>query len=308
MKNTVIKFSVIIPCHNSSNTISHTLDSLSRQKIPPFEVIVIDDNSSDVKELERIIFLYSNELNLRFIKSNVKLYGSGARNKGIELATGDFVCFLDSDDIWLDDKLSVLQNVVKRYDFSANVIFYSALYFGDLNLPYDDCMVYPERGISLDENVGEYLFLHGGLMQTSTICCSLSIAKDIMFDERFVRHQDFDFVLRAASKGYSFFFIEKPLVKWVQYDSSNVTKKGESPKFCYFWFSECKNLLSADAQQAYKLFYLARRELSVNQYKAFFTTIYSVIFLSSIRFKFKLMKRLYDLLLLKLRRLLQGKS
>jgi glycosyltransferase involved in cell wall biosynthesis len=100
-----MKISVIIPMYNSSKTIVSTLDSIKKQTILPFEVIIIDDGSMDesVAIVEDFIFNNSS-LNIHLVK---KANGgvSSARNIGIKIANGDWIALLDSDDVWLPNKL-----------------------------------------------------------------------------------------------------------------------------------------------------------------------------------------------------------
>lgn len=95
--------SVIMPCYNAENNIEEAIQSVLKQKYKNIELIIIDDNSSDntIEILNcitdaRVIKIFSN-----------KNQGAGiSRNKGIEKAKGRFIAFLDSDDFWLENKLS----------------------------------------------------------------------------------------------------------------------------------------------------------------------------------------------------------
>lgn len=100
-----MKVSVVIPMYNSSNTILSTLNSIKKQTVPPFEVIIIDDGSIDESATIVENFIVNNPiLNIKFIK---KLNGgvSSARNVGMKAAEGDWIALLDSDDEWLPNKL-----------------------------------------------------------------------------------------------------------------------------------------------------------------------------------------------------------
>jgi len=93
--------SVVIPAYNSSRTIAQTLESALTQGIAEIEVIVVDDGSSDdTAEIVR----RSEDHRLRLVQRPNGGVAS-ARNAGIELARGEWVAFLDSDDIWLPHKL-----------------------------------------------------------------------------------------------------------------------------------------------------------------------------------------------------------
>lgn len=109
------KISIIIPVYNVEKYIGRCLDSIEKQKYENLEVIIVNDGSNDESEL--IIKQYlSRNANFRYYKkTNGGL--SDARNYGIEKATGDYICFVDSDDYVLDGLFEQLQNYVgKKYD------------------------------------------------------------------------------------------------------------------------------------------------------------------------------------------------
>lgn len=93
--------SVIIPFYNSEKTILKSLDSVMCQSLPPFEVITINDNSTDntvalIKEYYPTVIILNNIF---------KKGPAGARNTGIKAAKGTHIAFLDSDDVWLSNHL-----------------------------------------------------------------------------------------------------------------------------------------------------------------------------------------------------------
>lgn len=106
-----ILFSVIIPLYNKADYISDTLKSVLAQTYKNFEVIIVDDGSSDnslavVKEIT--------DPRLKVISQNNSGV-SAARNNGIAVAKGRWIAFLDADDIWLPNHLRTLLEISKRY-------------------------------------------------------------------------------------------------------------------------------------------------------------------------------------------------
>lgn len=100
------RVTVIIPFHNSALTLGATLDSLQRQTMPHWEGVLIDDASTD--DSARIVQeRAASDPRLRLIKAPRNLGPAGARNLGISAARARFVAFLDSDDLWHPEKLSV---------------------------------------------------------------------------------------------------------------------------------------------------------------------------------------------------------
>ena len=96
-----MNISVIIPTYNRKHSLPRTLDSVLAQSFQPFEIIVIDDGSTD----GTADWLKSNYLSIKSIsQSNQGV--SSARNIGIKQAEGNWIALLDSDDEWLPDKLA----------------------------------------------------------------------------------------------------------------------------------------------------------------------------------------------------------
>jgi len=104
-----MNISVIIPTYNRKHSLPRTLDSVLAQSFQPFEIIVIDDGSTD----GTADWLKSNYLSIKSIsQSNQGV--SSARNIGIKQAEGDWIALLDSDDEWLPDKLAKQVQALKE--------------------------------------------------------------------------------------------------------------------------------------------------------------------------------------------------
>lgn len=103
--------SVVIPAYNSRELIGSALDSVFAQTYSSVEIIVVDDGSSDGTE-EWVRIQYPSVKVVRIANQGP----SGARNQGIQLATGDYVAFLDADDVWHPGKLEAQIGVMERYD------------------------------------------------------------------------------------------------------------------------------------------------------------------------------------------------
>ncbi|MBE9076974.1 glycosyltransferase [Romeria aff. gracilis LEGE 07310] len=94
--------SVIIPAYNSERTIAETVESVIQQTLTDFEIIVIDDGSTD-RTLERLDAIEDCRLTVVSQKNSGV---SASRNLGIAKASGQYIAFLDADDLWLPDKLA----------------------------------------------------------------------------------------------------------------------------------------------------------------------------------------------------------
>lgn len=92
-----MRFSIIIPAHNAEKEIERALKSINNQTYKDYEIIVIDDCSSD--NTYNILKRYKN---ITVIKNKENLKAGGSRNKGIEQATGEYIIFLDADDYFAE--------------------------------------------------------------------------------------------------------------------------------------------------------------------------------------------------------------
>ena len=108
------KVSVIIPMHNSSKYILECLDSVINQTYKELEILLIDDKSSD-KTIRKIKSI--KDKRIKIIKLNKNMGAATARNKGIEVSTGEYICFLDSDDYWKLDKIEKQVKFMKEKVF-----------------------------------------------------------------------------------------------------------------------------------------------------------------------------------------------
>lgn len=96
--------SVIIPVYNSGEEAFRAVSSIAKQTLLPKEVILIDDCSPDQKQVKKwfskIETTFKNEFKIIFLFQKVNGGAGEARNRGWEIASGKYVAFLDSDDIW----------------------------------------------------------------------------------------------------------------------------------------------------------------------------------------------------------------
>src|SRR6478609_5991539 len=104
-----MKVTVIIPVKNRAHLLPVTLDNVLGQTLTPYEVIVVDDYSTD--NIEAVIKRYSKEV--IFTKSKGRGPGGG-RNTGLEIATGNVIQFFDSDDLMTKNKLQVQSTVLHK--------------------------------------------------------------------------------------------------------------------------------------------------------------------------------------------------
>ncbi|EJE4166521.1 glycosyltransferase family 2 protein [Vibrio parahaemolyticus] len=113
MESNFLPISVVIPCYNCSSTIERAVKSISKQTRLPYEVILVDDKSSDktVPCLEYLKDKYSS-LRIKIIELNKNSGPGTARNVGWNSSSQKFIAFLDSDDSWHKSKLEIQYKVM----------------------------------------------------------------------------------------------------------------------------------------------------------------------------------------------------
>ena len=107
-----ISISVIIPCYNSESTISRCLESIFYQTELPDEIILIDDNSNDKTLSEIELLKKKSPIKFKTLKNNENKGPGYCRNKGWEAAESSYIAFLDSDDVWVKDKIKVQKKLL----------------------------------------------------------------------------------------------------------------------------------------------------------------------------------------------------
>lgn len=114
--------SIIMPSYNSAKTISSSIQSVLNQTEPNWELLIIDDNSAD-DTLEIIKpFVIDKRIKLTILKKNEG--AANARNIGLQLAKGEWIAFLDSDDLWKKDKLEKQLSFMNKNNYSFSCTKY----------------------------------------------------------------------------------------------------------------------------------------------------------------------------------------
>jgi glycosyltransferase involved in cell wall biosynthesis len=198
--------SVIIPAFNASEFIGETLDSVFSQTFTDFEVIVINDGSPDTQELERVLQRFPAKL--RYLKQENQ-GAAVARNTGLRAAEGEFVAFLDADDIWLPTFMAQQLDLLKRN--RVDFVFADAVLFGDSPIAGRTFMqIEPPRGEVTPENL---LSVKVTVLTSTVLARKAPILEVGLFDVSMRRGQDFDLWLRLAKAGVRFAYHREVLAR-----------------------------------------------------------------------------------------------
>ena len=195
-----MKISVVIPSHNRKELLKRSINSVNNQTIKPFEIIVVDDGSFDGTEA----MIKRNYDFIKFIKQKNKGV-SAARNFGIKVSSGEWICFLDSDDEWKNDKLE--KQIIAAKSNPDYKFFHS-----------DEIWVKNGKRINQKKKHKKYggdIFdkcLDMCRISPSSVLIDKTIFDDVgIFNENLVICEDYELWLRICNK-YSVFFINEPLI------------------------------------------------------------------------------------------------
>jgi len=189
------KVSIITPIYNSERFIKQTVDSVLQQSYANFEFIIIDDHSQDSSS--DIINSYKDKrINIIRLKENV---GAGAaRNEGIKRAVGRYIAFLDSDDMWLPEKLEKQIKVFQASNETA--MLYTR--FRTIEGEIISNRIFPENRMYKSGNMFKSIYLRN-LIACSSVMVKRSVLDQVgLFntDPNLIAIEDADLWLRIALK------------------------------------------------------------------------------------------------------------
>ncbi|MCT4508398.1 MAG: glycosyltransferase [Tepidibacter sp.] len=226
------KVSVIIPTYNYGEFICDAIDSILKQTFKDYEIIIIDDGSID--NTKNIIKKYNDKISY-YYQSNQG--PASARNLGIKKSTGDYICFLDADDIFIQNKL---ETQVKLLDNNSNK---------NIGLLYSDFLVV-NQSLSLvikhykcqkfiSHNEAFKYLMKLNYINTSTVMIVKDYLLEVgLFNEKYKYLEDYDLWVKLG-KNHEYLHLDQPLVKTRSHYKNYSTRVNNSVKIkC---FKEIKN-------------------------------------------------------------------
>ena len=198
--------SVIITTYHNEKLLNRAVESVLHQTYERIELIVVDDNppeSNARKATEAVMEKYPQAV---YLKHSENRNGAAARNTGIRAAKGEYIAFLDNDDVYFSGHVADCVNILEEHPE------YGAVLCGVVKVGGGICwdLIPAVTGDAVKE-----LFLRETALGTgSNIFVRTFLVKDIKgFDESFQRHQDVEFCIRLFSKCRSFGLPEVQIVK-----------------------------------------------------------------------------------------------
>lgn len=182
-------FSVVIPLYNKEQSITNTIQSVFDQTFQNFEIVVVNDGSTD-KSVERVKAFDNPRIRI-IDKPNGGV--SSARNRGIEEAKYEWIAFLDGDDLWKKDHLEEISRMMELYP--DDKIFTTSFIRSSQSMPDKK-----NNSIVVIENYFEEA-LKRFVTWTSIMCAHISVFENVgVFNEKLNRGEDLDVWARIGSK------------------------------------------------------------------------------------------------------------
>ena len=201
--------SVIIPYYKKKKFIDHSIKSVINQTYSNLEIILIYDDE-DKSDLQYIINNYSSNNKIKIIINDKNIGAGLSRNKGIEAANGKYLCFIDADDIWKENKVETQLSFMKKNKSDVSHTSYK--------------IINEENNQIGCRTAKNFLNLKDIIKSCDIGLSSVMIRKDIMtHDIRFCdlkTKEDFVLWLKIKKKGIQIFAIENELLLWRKTNNS----------------------------------------------------------------------------------------
>ena len=222
------KVSVIVPVYNAEKYLSKTLNSIINQTYKNLEIIIIDDCSTD--DSKKLIKSYaSKDDRIRPFYSEINQGVSKSRNMGLKTFTGDFVLFVDSDDILTKDAIEIMVDRAEKYDGDVIDSYHLVVFedkgkkhfFTEGKLPKEDLVMG-----SLEDNIevlNKATYITGKIIKKELV-------EGLYFDESLSRYEDMLFEHQIKLRLKNMIFLNTIVYYYVQVSGSLINTLGEKHK------------------------------------------------------------------------------
>ena len=229
--------SVIIPTHNRAGFLPTAIDSVLKQSFQDFEILVIDDASTDGIAEVREGF---HDPRIHWLRHDKPRGGAAARNTGIVHSGGEYIAFLDDDDEWYPEKLARQMQVMLRSEPQVAAVYTGYVILDRSSGSVRGRMIPTQRG-----NLHDRLLESNPIGGTSSVLLKRSCLEKVgLFDESLPSFQDRDLWIRI-SREFHFDYVQEPLLNyfvhpkkvWTNLDALTqgleimLKKYGSSPAF-----------------------------------------------------------------------------
>lgn len=214
--------SIVMPAYNCEKYVVEAIKSVLAQTYRNWELLVLDDGSKD-KTLQIIEEFSKKDSRIKTISNEKNIGVSATRNRGIELASGEWIAFLDSDDMWNQLKLEKQFEIVEKK--AAEFLFTGSSYINEEGEPFKGIFEIPEK------------ITYKKLRNQNVISCSSVLVKKKYFEnikmEKDEIHEDYAVWLRILKLGVIAYGINEPLLIYRISGNSKSGNKIKTIKMTY---------------------------------------------------------------------------
>ena len=243
------RYSIVIPTYNRAGSVEQTLAGCFAQSFANFEIVVVDDGSSD----DTLAVLAKITDPRLVVVAQENAGPAAARNHGMRKARGEYIAFLDSDDVWYPD---FLQQAEDAYASSPHQLLYGQII---VDRGVGRYWVKPEVAIESNESIYDYLYVRGCFIQTSTMVMPASLRDQVSWDEDVTFGDNDQFAIDCWQTGIPFRMLEKPMTLYADVISEDALSQlpifaGTSEKYTNFfrWMETQKDLMSEQAWHGFR--------------------------------------------------------
>ncbi len=231
---------VIIPYYNGSGFIERAVKSVFDQTIPADEVVVVNDGSREDQKLAL------HELGKKYPFTIIDKENGGqgsARNAGVAGSKSDFICFLDQDDFYLPNHIEILTAGIPKDDYRFGWV-YADLFEANGDGSVVRTSMVKEHAAHPKRTVVDLLGSDMFVLPSASLISRAAYEAVEGFDPQFVGYEDDDLFMRLFRKGFSNYFIDKPVTVWcIHTNSASYSIRMARSRMLYFkkllkWFPD----------------------------------------------------------------------
>jgi glycosyltransferase involved in cell wall biosynthesis len=247
--------SVVITNYNKGRALARAVESIAKQTLPPLEVVLVDDCSDDADSLHTLDNLPAVQIPMRIYRGSYRRGASGAKNKGIRLASGDIIMLLDGDDCLPRKSVEEVWRVFREFPLVDFV-------FGDVLVTHGK----EEKVITGDVHSDPKGFLDPRSLTKSwhlhgTTPFRVSLARQIgYFDELHPRTDDVDFFRRAIFSGGVGRYLPELIYEY-HLDGAANSKNIDPLDLSFSWFRNIDFYWSILSRKEFALYFLRKSVL-----------------------------------------------
>ena len=202
-------FSVVLPTYNRAVFLHKAIESVIHQSFHDWELVIVDDGSTD--NTKDIVASFNDNRIIYIFQENKER--SAARNKGIVASKGLYICFLDSDDCFLSNRLELLYNEILRTKMPVAFLFTSIKFTDGIELSYKD----------IGSNIFDFLIEN--VIGIPQACINSIILKEFKFNEQFFIAEDLELWLRIVKKYPLIYFKNQTTYLATQHEDRTVNER-----------------------------------------------------------------------------------